>query len=255
MIIRLFFCVLSCLALATSAPAADGIFRIGINFGADEPAGAGSAVGPSVLAGAVPQINWNNLTLASGSASSLVGDWGGTALPTTVSVTWTSPNTWSSTGRGEENNGFAPGGDRDLMTGYLDTTDTAAGKATVTVSGLDPRFTSVGYDVYVYFLGGVGGRGGAYTIGQQTKMGTAMANPGFHVEDPGVDMVDAGTYVRFSGLSDASFTLISDASVPGSNFRAPINGLQIVAVPEPCALGLLVLGSLVLGVGAWRRSG
>src|SRR6266508_4861135 len=40
---------------------------IGLNFGADEPAGAGSALATSEKAGAVPQVNWNNLNGATGS--------------------------------------------------------------------------------------------------------------------------------------------------------------------------------------------
>ena len=148
-----------------------------------------------------------------------------------MSVTWTSPNTWSTTGRGEENNGFPAGSpDRKLMTGYLDTTDQAAGAATVTVSGLGPEFTAGGYDVLVYCLGGVSGRGGAYTIGGITKFGTSPTSPAAHAEDPGVGLADTGTYVRFNNLTGSSFTLVADASVPpGSNFRAPIDGVQIVA--------------------------
>jgi len=110
---------------------------IGLNFGADEVAGTSTGtLSPGVKAGVVQQGNWNNLTGASGNASGVVADYSGTPIGTVVSVTWSSPNTWSSTGRGEENNGFPAGGDRTLMTGYLDTTDQAAGGASVTVSGI-----------------------------------------------------------------------------------------------------------------------
>ena len=90
---------------------------------------------------------------------------------------------------------------------------------------------NTGYDVLVYIVGGVGGRGGAYTIGGVTKYGTAAANPSAHVEDPGVDLNDRGTYLRFDGLTGSSFTLVSDANSangPNRDFRAPINGIQIV---------------------------
>src|SRR6185295_8767365 len=109
--------------------------------------------------------------------SALVEDAAGIATPTAISVTWSSPNTWSSTGRGEENNGFAPGPDHTLMTGYIDTGNTDGTKATVTVSGIPADFTSGGYDVLVYGLGGVAGRGGAYTIGGETKYGTSPLSP------------------------------------------------------------------------------
>jgi hypothetical protein len=242
------------LLLAITQPSFGQALSLGLNFGADEPPGVGSALGASTVAGAVAQQNWNNLTGASGSATAPVVDLGGAAIPTSVAVTWTCPNTWSSTGRGEENNGLVAGGDKTLMTGYLDTGDTAANSARVTVSGLSSSFTSAGYDVYVYFLGGVGGRGGAYTIGSTTKIGTAMANPTVHVEDLGVDMQDAGTYVRFAGLTDASFTLTSDASAPLGNFRAPINAIQVVAVPEPSTIAFLALTGLGLAVYLRRRS-
>ena len=49
----------------------------------------------------------------------IVADKNGAAEPTTVSVEWTSNNTWDSTGRGEENNKFV-GSDHTLMIGYLE---------------------------------------------------------------------------------------------------------------------------------------
>lgn len=226
----------SAFLLAASLSAHETGLSLAINFGGDEPPGIGSALAPTNKAGAAPQVNWNNANGASGTTASLARDFYGTAHPSAVSVTWSCPNTWSSTGRGEENNGFPSGGDRILMTGYLDTGDTAANNATVTVSGLNSEFTVRGYDVLVYCVGGVSGRGGAYTIGSTTKFGTAPDNPGAHGEDPGVGLSDTGTYVRFTGLHDASFTLTASADVavyPGQvNFRAPINGIQIVAAPE-----------------------
>jgi hypothetical protein len=206
-------------------------YGIGIHFGADDPPPAGSALASADVAGVVPQAHWNNLNGPRGSASSIVADLNGAAVSTTVSVEWGSPNTWSSTGRGEENNGFPPGGgDRLLMTGYLDT-DNGPGIATVAVFGIDPIIASGGYDVIVYILGGVSGRGGAYTIGGVTKYGTAAANPATHIEDPGVGLADTGTYLRFTGLTGSSFMLIADANSangPNRNFRAPINGIQVV---------------------------
>jgi hypothetical protein len=205
-------------------------YGIGIHFGADDPPPAGSALASADVAGVVPQAHWNNLNGPRGSASGIVADLNGAAVSTTVLVEWGSPNTWSSTGRGEENNGFPPGGDRLLMSGYLDT-DNGPGVATAAVFGIDPVIASGGYDVIVYILGGVSGRGGAYTIGGVTKYGTAAANPAAHIEDPGVGLADTGTYLRFTGLTGSSFMLIADANSangPNRNFRAPINGIQIV---------------------------
>lgn len=104
---------------------------------------------PADQAGAVPQANWNNLNGGSGSATTLREDFAGLGLSRPVAVTWSCPNTWSTTGRGEENKGFPAGADRTLMTGSLDSTDTSAGVARVTVSGLGADFASDGYDVLV----------------------------------------------------------------------------------------------------------
>ena len=205
--------------------------NIGINLGSDEPSGSnGGVLAPGDQAGALPQINWNNAPGASGTLNDLVADDQGESVPTSVSVSWSGPVTWSSTGRGEENNAFPDGPDRNMLTGYLDSDNTAGGASVVNVSGLGPDFTENGYDVYVYCLGGVSGRGGYYTInGSQGKFGTSPANPSAHAEDPGLDGNDTGTYVLFEDLNADAFELRGDASVAGANFRAPINGLQIVA--------------------------
>ena len=210
---------------------------LGLNFGAEEHPFAinSGTLASNTVAGVFPQANWNNLYGASGSVLNLNTDNRGSAAASSVSVTWSCPNTWSTTGRGQENNGFLSGtGDRALMTGYLDTTDQLAGTATVTLSGLGPEFTTGGYDVIVYILGGAGGLGGGYTIGSTTKYGTAPTNPLAHAEDAGVDLKDTGTYVRFEDLSGSSFTLTAEASAgPGKSFRAPINAIQIVRRRQP----------------------
>jgi hypothetical protein len=126
------------------------------------------------------------------------------------------------------------------MTGYIDTGNTDATKATVTVSGIPADFSSGGYDVIVYGLGGVAGRGGAYTIGGETRYGTSPASPTAHAEDPGASLADTGTYVRFRGLYTSSFTLTASADPAlGAevNFRAPINGIQIVKSQSPRRFG------------------
>lgn len=143
---RLLLLASSFLLTATS----DGFDRglsIGLNFGADEYPGTPGAgtLNSITVAGAIPQAHWNNLNGANGNASGLTSDNQGSGLATSVSVTWSCPNTWSTTGRGEENNGFPAGsGDRTLMTGYLDTSDVESGAARVTISGLGAEFTGPG---------------------------------------------------------------------------------------------------------------
>ena len=80
-------------------------------------------------------------------------------VSTSADVSWTSTNTWSSTGRGEENNTAPAGNDRNLMTEYLDQNFDSA-QTTVQVMDILAAFTNKGYDLYVYIKGGVNGRGG-----------------------------------------------------------------------------------------------
>ena len=210
--------------------------NIGLNFGADEPSGSsGGSLAATTVAGVVPQANWNNLRGNTGTNTAIVGDSGAASG---LSVTWTCPNTWSSTGRGEENNGFPTGSaDRKLMTGYLDT-DNAAGVARVTVSGLDSAFGGAKYDVIVYALGGTAvNRYGAYSIGTVTNIINSAASPTNFVQDAGVNITDKGDYGVFKEMTGNSFTLIASAVTPfGNGTRAPINAVQIVKAPPRLAI-------------------
>jgi hypothetical protein len=222
--------ILGFLAFAVSTPT--WAQNIGLNFAATDPDAATSSLNPTDVAGVVPQANWNNLTLDDGTSSTLVKSDGTAAAGT--SVTWASNNTWRSTGT--TNNAFPAGPNRVLMAGYLDTLDTAAGGATVTVNNIDAAVRAPSYDVYVYFLGDSGAnRGGGYTINDGVtsvlKYGSTMAMPTMHVEDPGTDinLAQDGTYLRFRRLTGPSFTLTSNTTLTTPNgFRAPINAVQIV---------------------------
>lgn len=233
----------------------EAAYAIGLNFGADEPDGAYAAVLPSIATAGVPgvvQAHWNNLVGATGTATDLMADAKGQGLPTSVSVEWTCPNTWSSTGRGEENNKFTEN-DFVLMTGYLDT-----GNATTTqvkITGLPSELTKDGYDVYVYLLGGVPGRGGGYRIvdaADPTKVlkdyvnAQGPANPTNYVEViPQPSAWAVGNYIKFTGLTASG--IIVEATTEGGHAyggtpRAPINAIQLVAAgaapPQPPALSV-----------------
>lgn len=211
-------------ALALLASPAFGD-SLAINFGADEPNGAGSAV--DGLAGAFGTTVWNNTTLADGTASNLLADDGGVSLATAASVTWSSTNTWSSTGRGEENNTAPAGNDRNLMTGYLDTLDVGQEGVSITVSGIDSvPFIEDVYNVAVYMKGGVVGRGGDYTIGNQTLQ-HFDSGPFTGTYVPG----EQGDYIVFRNVTGNSFTLTSAAVVT----RAPVNAIEIL--PASAVIG------------------
>ncbi len=234
--------VSSFLLITTNALAYSGGVSIGINFGADEPNGENTGgLNPSDVAGvpAVATANWNNTTGLTGTLDNLNEDVVGTLQSTTASVTWNANGTWASTGsRGEENNNFPdPSTDRTLFTGYLDTGN--ATTTTIDVSGLGAEFAG-GYDVYVYMLGGAGGRGGTYTVSNSVvtieKQGTggpsggAQSGPDY-VEDPGVDGTDTGNYLVFHNVMGTSFTLFASTEINpfGGTPRAPVDAIEIVA--------------------------
>ncbi|MEZ6101606.1 MAG: PEP-CTERM sorting domain-containing protein [Pirellulaceae bacterium] len=186
--------------------------QLGINFGADEPNGGRSDV--TGVAGVAYTANWNNLDLATGTATGLVNADG---VATGVSVTWSSPNTWSSTGRGENFNNAPAGNDRNLMTGYLDTLGAGDTGVTIDVAGLN-TLSSGPRSVIVYVKGGVANRSGFYTIGADTQH-LVQASPfsGFYEFGPN------GDYLVFNNITGDSFQLTSAAD----NVRAPINAIEI----------------------------
>jgi hypothetical protein len=227
---------LACLFAATLGSFGQTV-GLGLKFAATDPDAATSSLLPEEIAGVVPQANWNNLTGATGTdVGSLEYDNGGTATPSAATVTWTSPNTW----RSGANNAFPDGPDRKLVSGYLDTGNTAANGINITVNNIDPVFASAGYDVYVYFVSdSTANRGGAYTLNDGNtnvvKYGSTMAAPSAFVEDPGTDQnlsLD-GNYLRFRQLTGTSVTLKTDTTLTTPNgTRAPINAIQIVPSPQ-----------------------
>jgi hypothetical protein len=190
---------------------------------------AGTEAGLSV------QQNWNSLAGAAGSSDAVVANDGSSSG---ITVEWASNNTWSSTGWGEENNALEDGGDRTMMTGYLDTGGST--RSTVAISDIPADLSS--YDVVVYMLGGVAAhqmppaiRGGLYWVEDSegnaltdVKVGDSPRNPTGYAEDPGVDHDDEGTYLVFSGLSAANIVIVG-TTVDDVGIRAPINGVQLVA--------------------------
>ena len=221
------------------------------------PPGIGSPISTAGPAGVLNTVRWNNLTGPDSTAPiTLNADVAGALTPTAATVTWSSPNTWASTGRGEENNTAPAGNNRSLMTGYIDTLGVGAEGTSVTVANLPPVAGFPFFDVYVYIQGGANNRGGTYTIGGITKEHTVLGPfTGSFVEDT----IDPGTtalsnYIVFRGLSGLGFTLTSTPTL-GGTARAPINAIEIVAspVPEPGTMASLGTGAILVAAGAYRR--
>jgi hypothetical protein len=222
-------------------------YSIGLNLGANALTNLTGTLKPSDAAGVpgVTQANWNNLNGQNGTnVNNIVADTDfETATNTTVTVSWISNGTWASTGLGEENNGFT-GPERALLTGYLDTGNSTT--TSVTISNIPPALTSQGYDVYVYAMGGVGGRGGAYRV---LEAGTTnVLSPYVRVQSPTntttyvaapvsttTTNYAVGNYFVFTGLTAPAIT-IEGSTVGALGFsgtpRAPINAIQLVASEE-----------------------
>ena len=230
---------------ACGLSSAAGAASIAVNFVGGGGPNSGSSLAPSDAAGLVVQDEWNNAPGASGSLMGLLNDAGNS---TSASISWTSPNTWSSGTDTSTPNGR-------LLNGYIDSGGSAATGAMLTVTGVPYP----AYDVIVYFNTDSGTpRVGDYeltTSGTSTQQVSyekssllVLAPPYLDDSVPTTASTPAGTFTLFPFLTGSSFTLKTDqASLPNVNFRAPISGIQIYGVPEPGSLGVLtVLGGLAL---------
>ena len=235
---------------STGSEAAPTVPSIAIKFGTDQPVAGTTVEGP---AGVLNTVNWNNFAGPNQAVPQTLNlDVNSGSLASTATVVWSSAGTWASYGKGEENN-TGTGENRELMGGYLDTTGLGGTPVRVDVTGLNSSGFTIGYDVYVYIQGGVNGRGGTYTLGGVTDThATTAAFTGTFIEDTDV----AGTtpdsnYLVFRNVTGDAVTLTATPTI-GNPARAPVNAIEIVAVPEPTALSALLGGCAVL-LGLRRR--
>jgi hypothetical protein len=260
------FAVVAVLAAVPLAQAGqNGTDTISIKFAADEPTQvAGSMLAPTDVTGVVPSANWNNTTTYAGTATGLLEDVNGVASASSAQVVWYASNTWASTGKGEENNNFK-GADHTLMSGYLDMEVGNPAVTFIQISNLPASFAGT-YDVYIYTLPGVAGRGGVYECnGNQNRGLGAQGNYAYAVtsgtKDPtknnqglfsgpdfvqivgddknygadGVNTDDFGNYIVFFGVTGptVSIAAVSQAMPSGAQYdgtpRAALNAVQIVS--------------------------
>ncbi len=229
-----------------------GISHIGPGTGEGGSDGIASPV--TLPGGAVPQSNWNNIDGASGSLSGLIDSAGN---QTTANAVWLSVSGTGDTG------GVTDTGDGQLMHGYLNADDQWA---SLKVSDLPAEIVALGYDVYVYHesQGGDGGIG-YFTMNPNPSAFEPLwardmdgsFGSGLGLVENGYDTLaeaeagSGGNYVVFRGLTGDGFSLRA-VGVTG-NPRMPIQGIQIVPVPEPSTLVLAALGLFGLAMLGWRR--
>ena len=155
-------------------------------------------------------------------ALALVDD---TGAPSGATVTWSSNNTWQMPITDQA-------GNRRLMRGYLDTTETSV--TTVTVAGLP----NAAYDVYVYADGdnASSARTGAYRISGAGITATTIdltdaANTNFNATFTQATN-SVGNYVKFSIVA-SGFTVTATPGASTGIRRAPVNAVQIVPTASP----------------------
>jgi hypothetical protein len=209
--------LLSVPLLAGLAASAQAVPSVGVNFG-----DAGGAV--TGTAGVVAQSNWNNGVGNVGSATNLVDSAG---LGTGMNAAWVSNNLFNVFGAAPTTQ------DAALMRGYLDSTNTSVTRVTLTNVAYSK------YDVIVYFDGDVAaGRSGNYSVNGTTK-GPLVDNANFSAAGTAANYVQAdapassGNYAVFTGQTAPFVSLTAQAS----NFRAPVNAIQVVAAPDSHPVG------------------
>lgn len=205
--------------------------------------------------------NWNNVGGGSGSASNLTNSLGAS---TGVAVSWTSGlgGAYRITNTTSGSN-LSGGANPTMMKGYLDGGGGASG-STVTFTGLSSLFGSAAYKVIVFADGDNFNnyRGANYTIGGTTRLLEDSENVNFNsgvgnnanglFQLPAAGGIDnatwptspnnsEGNYVTFDVTGD-SFTLSATGVWAGDGtLRAPINGIEIVSVPEPSSMLLMLV--------------
>ena len=246
--------VLALVAIGIAEATAAGM--IGINF---TDSGEGN-LGTSEIAGAVPQDFFNNVGgVGFINSTGLLNDDG---LETTVSMVGNPSN-------GDHFLGTVPvSSDAKFMDGYWDVTENPV---TLNFSNLNSLTDGQAYSVLVYTDGD-----GLLRRGQFELLNATTGNAVYFTEDNGDFPINGTTlnyvrslattdtqaealtginnYVRFDGVTGNSFSIRAFGSGPNTDaLRAPINGIQIVTVPEPSTL-LSLVGSVGMLLSLRRRT-
>ena len=225
-------------------------------------------------AGVVPISGWNNIANATYNSGTVLSSDGLSSATLTLAGPG-AHNTWRSSG------GVLTGGNDSLMNGYMDLGGGVNGTATATISGL---VSGSLYNVFIYdysdqtrpsnngdWLSNYSVNGGAVSyvptlgVGTSTYDATSATVGGAfssfvqgttyaaNFNTGTANASDFGNYIEFLNVT-ATGGVITIAGNPdtANTWRSPLNGFEIVAVPEPSMAALSVVGGL-LTLGFIRR--
>jgi hypothetical protein len=266
-------------------PAASILCAMIFGVAGGSPASAQSSFGVHFLgstsdpvtgsAGVIPISGWNNIaneTFTPGGSATIFSSDGLTSATLAIAGSGVN-NGWNSGITGD-------GANLSLMHGYMDLGGSA--NAASTISGL----TSGGlYDVFIYCMGdaprpGNGGdllpnysvNGTSYYIptlgGQYASSYDSSSTPtatgfggfvrgatyGANFNTPVSSVSDFGNYIEVDNVIAAGGVITIDGGADTSTWRSPLNGFEIVAVPEPSAFVLSAAGLAMLGLVRSRTS-
>ena len=214
-------------------------------------------------AGVVSLTGWNNIANQTYTSGTITADNFSTA---NLTLSGSAANGWRSSGTGN-------GGNGSLMDGYMDIT--AGGTGTAVISGL---VSGQLFDIYLYTFGDQvrpsnGGdklpnysvNGTTYyvpTLGVGTSTFNATAatvggsfsgfirattyNANFNTATANAS--DFGNYIKIQNVAATGGILTIAAGSDTTTWRSPLNGIELVAVPEPTTLALSAVGLTMLGL-------
>lgn len=217
---------------------------ISVNFTGDD-SGAVNMYDITGSAGVVSVSNWNNFsgpgTLYGAGLHYNLLDNSGTATP--AYINYTSGNDQSTWGLGATAASISDP-NVGLFNNYL---NYFGNGGQIYIGNLDAAFTSTGYDVIVYFANAYSstvnislndGTTTTTRFAQLTAGNPSNGYGGSFVESTATTFETAtvANYVRFSGLTASGFGIFGGGDVASPE----IVGFQIVSVPEPSSIALLV---------------
>jgi hypothetical protein len=214
---------------------------IGVNFTATRFGGGPYPILASEIAGLVPQMNWNNSTpVANGSTSDIAGPLPG-RLADNAGADSGAQIMWFNANAEVNSDGGNVTPNERLYRGLVEGSFFTLPSPQLTVSVSQIPYGR--YDVYAYLAGFTFDATSSVRIGAERYYYVQSSNfttDGF-IQATATSPQGAAlaTYAVFRDLQSNSFNL---EIIKESGNRPAIAGLQIVRVPEPSTLLLLVLG-------------